>query len=277
MPISTELHSEIDLVAPLLKWAGGKRNLASFILPFVRGCNGRYFEPFAGGAAILFALRPQKATLADVNHELIGCYKMIRDYPLRLAAALARMPNNEENYYRVRASEPTTQIHQAARFIYLTSLSFNGIYRQNLRGEFNVPYGQKHRKSLPGPDEMWRVSQVLHGVELLNCDFQHSTQGAMSGDVVYFDLPYTVAHNNNGFVKYNASIFSWQDQMRLAAHATDLAARGCRVVVSNADHPSVRDLYPRFTQHTIQRRSVIAASSVYRRVVTECLFVAGLA
>ncbi|HWZ50174.1 MAG TPA: DNA adenine methylase [Granulicella sp.] len=117
------------------------------------------------------------------------------------------MPNSEENYYKVRETRPTSEVGRAARFVYLTSLSFNGIYRQNLKGVFNVPYGYKATKQLPTYDELLAASVALKGATLMSTDFEEATASAESGDTVYFDPPYTVAHNNNGFVKYNASIF----------------------------------------------------------------------
>ncbi len=257
---------------PFLKWAGGKRALADQIMPFVTSVEGTYFEPFLGGAAIFFAIRPSRAVLSDVNAELMECYAAVRDQPEAIAEKLAEMPNTKENYYKVRASQPVLKLGRATRLIYLTTLSFNGIYRQNLRGFVNVPYGYKHTKRMPSLGELVVASVALKNADLLNLDFEEATALAREGDTVYFDPPYTVAHNNNGFVKYNSSIFSWQDQRRLAAHAAMLASRGCRVVVSNADHYSLRDLYPLFRTTVVHRHSVIAANSANRVQITECLF-----
>lgn len=257
---------------PLLKWAGGKRALAHLILPVIGKAAGTYFEPFLGGGAIFFALKPQNARLSDLNPELMECYQSIKDDPDGVARHLSRLKNDEKIYYRVRESRPRSALGRSARLIYLTSLSFNGIYRQNLKGEFNVPYGYKSSKSLPTPEQLRHVSRRLSGAALTSADFQDVTAVAVPGDTVYFDPPYTVAHNNNGFVKYNASIFSWDDQKRLAEHAAWLANRGCRVFISNADHDAVRRLYRNFECWVIQRHSVIAANSGKRRSITECFF-----
>jgi DNA adenine methylase len=257
---------------PLLKWAGGKRALAHLILPVIGKVAGTYFEPFLGGGAIFFALRPQNARLSDVNPELMECYRSIQGDPDGVARHLSRLKNNEKMYYEVRESRPRSALGRSARLIYLTSLSFNGIYRQNLKGEFNVPYGYKFSKSLPTLEQLRHVSRRLSGAALTSVDFQEATATAVPGDTVYFDPPYTVAHNNNGFVKYNASIFSWDDQRRLAKHACWLANRGCRVFISNADHGTVRKLYRDFECWVVERHSVIAASSGKRRSITECFF-----
>ncbi len=258
---------------PLIKWAGGKRRLSKQICTELNVSNCRYFEPFFGGGAIFFRLQPASARLSDINPELIECYQQLRDNPRSLALRIASMHNSEGEYYRVRASTPRSPLGRAARFIYLTSLSFNGIYRQNLKGEFNVPYGQKTAKVLPSLAQIERISLTLQDAELVCCDFESATADAEKGDTVYFDPPYTVAHNNNGFVKYNASMFSWDDQKRLASQAKMLSRRGCKVVISNADHDSLRQLYPTFDVKVIRRLSVIAAASQYRIPVTECLFI----
>jgi DNA adenine methylase len=156
--------------------------------------------------------------------------------------------------------------------IYLCTLSFNGIYRQNLKGEFNVPYGYKTHLKHYDIDRLREASSQLQRREILYGDFESAVEDAQRGDLVYFDPPYTVAHGNNGFVKYNAKIFSWDDQKRLARTALRLKRLGCHVIVSNADHPSIRELYPGFEVHEIQRFSVMSASAEFRRPVRECLF-----
>jgi DNA adenine methylase len=259
-------------IAPLLKWPGGKRSIASRVAPIIGPIRGRYFEPFAGGAAIFFHLRPRSAVLSDVNPELINCYEQVRRAPKQVGAALRDLPNSVEDYYRIREWEPTGKVERCARLIYLTTLSFNGIYRQNLDGRFNVPYGYKFHLALPTIEHLRLFADAFRHTEFRTGDFEVTTRDAVADDVVYFDPPYTVAHKNNGFVKYNAKIFSWSDQMRLAAYAKILRSRGCGVVVSNADHPSINELYVGFKSSSIERASVIAASSSKRLLVTERVF-----
>lgn len=262
-------------VSPLVKWPGGKRALADTIMRFVPVMRGTYFEPFFGGGAVFFASRPRKAVLSDVNRELMNAYLHVRDNQCELLRVMRTLKNSEEDYYRVRLWRPRTPVRRAARTLYLSRLSFNGLHRVNLRGEFNVPYG--HRTHLPTIDEehLARASAALQGADLRVGDFELVTRTARSGDVLYFDPPYTVAHANNGFVRYNERIFSWQDQERLAAHALRLTKRGCRVIISNADHPSVRKLYEEFDCHLVKRQSAVAASTDHRREITECIFVLG--
>lgn len=259
-------------MAPFLKWPGGKRRLLPQILPFVPQTFGQYIEPFAGGAAMFFALNPQKALLSDLNSDLISCYVILRDNPEALMKELNNMRNSEVDYYRVRASSPRGSIKRAARFIYLCRLSFNGIHRYNQRGQFNVPYGYKSHLTIYDPDKLLACSARLQSAKIKNQSYLKSIANAKAGDLLYIDPPYTVAHNNNGFVKYNATIFSWKDQIRLAEAARRAAKRGCSVIVSNADHFSVSALYTGFNKEVIRRPSVIASSAEYRKSITESIF-----
>jgi DNA adenine methylase len=257
---------------PLLKWAGGKRRLLADILPEVPSRFERYFEPFLGGAALFFALLPDRAYLSDNNDELIHAYVQVRDHPECVIRELRKLKNTEEDYYRVRSSAPQSDTARAARLIYLTSLAFNGLYRVNLRGEFNVPYGCKTHLNPCDEARIRQSSLSLKNAVITHQDFERAVRDARQGDLVYLDPPYTVAHGNNGFVKYNAKIFSWEDQLRLATVAKQLAARDCTVLVTNAKHPSIRRLYEGFQTRLLRRNSVIAASAAFRSVATECLF-----
>jgi len=256
----------------LLKWPGGKRSLLKHILAFVPSTFNSYYEPFVGGGALFFALQPRQAVLADNNTELINCYKQVRDYPSAVIAHLSKLKNTKEDYYAIRKNIPSDDASRAARFIYLMTLSFNGIHRVNLQGTFNVPYGYKEYLDPCATSKIFAVSACLSSAKLLEGDFESAVIDAKSGDFIYFDPPYTVAHGNNGFLKYNARIFSWSDQIRLATTAHNLAKRGCQVLVSNADHPSIQELYSNFNMQVIDRSSAIAASTKYRRKITECLF-----
>jgi len=257
---------------PLVKWPGGKRNLLRDILPLLPRAFNRYYEPFVGSGALFFAMQPTKATLSDTNVELINLYAQVRDRPFDLINLLKKFRNSEEFYYKIRSRLPRMPISRAARFLYLLNLSFNGIHRVNLRGVFNVPYGFKSHLATYDEARIHATSRALASVTLRAVDFAKATGRAQEGDLVYFDPPYSVAHANNGFVKYNEKIFSWDDQVRLAAHAKELANRGCHVYVSNAHHSSVAHLYRGFHVERIKRFSVIAASSEFRRQITEAIY-----
>lgn len=265
-------NSEPGTSLQIIKWAGGKRKLMPAILEVAPAKFSSYFEPFLGGGAVFFSLLPKSAILSDTNAELVQMYIQIRDSPEKVLHHLRRMPNSEYDYYRIRATRPRSASGKAARLIYLCTLAFNGIYRQNLKGEFNVPYGYKTHVNPCNKAMLERMSNSLRGKTLLDADFEEAVRTAQKNDFVYFDPPYTVAHGNNGFIKYNAQIFSWADQKRLAGVALRLKRAGCRVLVSNADHASIRELYSDFQVRVIERHSVMAASSDFRRPVRECLF-----
>lgn len=168
-----------------------------------------------GGGALYFALQPRRAVLADNNADLINCYQQVRDRPHRVIDWLSRMRNSEEHYYRIRQEAPEDPVKRAARLIYLTTLSFNGIFRVNRNGEFNVPYGRKTHVQPCDPARILAASAALSAARLVAADFETAIGAAQKSDVIYLDPPYTVAHGNNGFLKYNARIFSWDDQVRL--------------------------------------------------------------
>lgn len=257
---------------PLIKWPGGKRALVGEILSLLPKWEGTYFEPFLGGGALFFALKPSRSVLSDTNRELINLYEQVRDAPLKLIEVLKSFENSEAAYYKIRAQAPRTPRRRAARLMYLTTLSFNGIHRVNLSGHFNVPYGYKVHLQPYDQERIIQASAALSRSVLSVADFELATKSAKHGDLIYFDPPYTVAHASNGFLKYNEKIFSWDDQVRLARHARSLAARGCNVLVSNADHHSVHELYSGFNRHDLKRFSRIAASSQHRRLITETIY-----
>jgi DNA adenine methylase len=261
------------VAAPLFKWPGGKRWLAPLISNLYWHRERKLIEPFAGGAAVFFALEPSNAILGDMNPEVINCYRWVRDDVESLVRRLSEMKNSSDDYYRIRAWIPTSAFDRAVRFLYLTRLSFNGIYRENRQGVFNVPYGGKSHLDVVQRDALFRSSEILQGADLISGDFEVTAQHASPGDLVYFDPPYTSAHNSNGFVKYNARIFSWSDQKRLAKVASELLDKGCLVIASNADHVSITELYPEFEVHQLSRFSVIGSKSHYRKEITESLFV----
>jgi DNA adenine methylase len=258
-------------VRPLLKWPGGKRLLSHELCGLFPDRYARYIEPFVGGGAVFFRLMPSRAIVGDANEALIECYEAVRDHAQEVHERLQRLHNNREQYYRIRASRPRTAITRAARLIYLTTLSFNGIYRENRRGHFNVPYGNRPSRGMPTLAELNVVSGALRRATLCAGDFAVTTKSAQPGDLVYFDPPYH-ATTRHSFRKYNRVQFSIEDHERLAEEARRLVNLGCHVFVTNSDHPDARRLYSGFKMIRIHRASIIAASSVHRRSVTELVF-----
>jgi len=261
------------MIEPFLKWPGGKRWLTGRHLDMFPKTYGKYIEPFLGGAAVFFALSPDKAYLSDANAELINTYNRLKKDRLKVEKGLARYQKKHDSdfYYKVRAATPTDPVARAIRFLYLNRTCFNGIYRVNRDGHFNVPIGTKDAVSF---DEGYleTVANTLRNVRIRTRDFAVAIKKAQKGDFVFIDPPYTVMHNNNGFVKYNAQLFSWKDQARLATEIKAAGKRGALVMMSNADHESVKALYKDFgTHHILTRSSVLAGDPVRRRSATELL------
>ncbi|MBJ6134971.1 Dam family site-specific DNA-(adenine-N6)-methyltransferase [Ochrobactrum sp. Q0168] len=258
---------------PFLKWAGGKRWLFNdnFIktLPKFE----RYIEPFLGGGAGFFALEPNAALISDVNSELINLYENVRDNPAGIIQLLQdhQANHSKDYYYYIRQQVPVSSLESAARMLYLNRTCWNGLYRLNQRGEFNVPIGSKTAVLLPS-DDFFRASSILKQAEIIQGDFEKVLSRAGSGDLVFIDPPYTVAHNMNGFVKYNEKIFTWSDQIRLKKSIESAAARGASIILSNANHISVAELYGDLgTKSEVSRHSVISGSSAFRGTTTELI------
>ncbi len=260
---------------PFLRWAGGKRWLVPEVLKLIGDTPvDRYHEPFLGGGSVFFALTPTgKVFLSDLNADLIEVYRQVRDDPRKVAELVARYENTSESYYKARSASPETAVERAARFIFLNHTSYNGIFRVNLRGEYNVPFG--HRKHLNIPDEAWlhRASRRLQGVEVYGRDFENAIAEVQEGDLVFLDPPYTVAHNNNGFVKYNQHLFSFEDQKRLAESVKMISDRGARFILTNAAHVSIDELFsPLARRLDVSRRNSIGGKNATRGRVEEYVF-----
>lgn len=260
-------------IRPFLRWPGGKRESAASIAAWVPPGIRTYIEPFAGSAALFFELQPKAAQLGDANGELMNAFKVVRDQVEQLIGALSNMSQSTHAYYRVRQTVPADDVGRAARFIYLNRTAFNGIWRVNRQGRFNVPYGHRPRRDLVDAEGLRRASGALGHVHLITGDFAVILKGARKGDLVYADPPYTVKHDNNGFRRYNEVLFSWTDQVRLAELLTVLAKRGVHVLVTNAHSGEVRALYEEhFVEHKLSRVSRLAANPSNRGLVREALF-----
>ncbi|MBI4828593.1 MAG: Dam family site-specific DNA-(adenine-N6)-methyltransferase [Nitrospinae bacterium] len=257
---------------PVLRWAGGKRWLIPIISPLLPRRYSMYYEPFLGGGAVFFSLIRGSACLSDLNHELINFYQILRSKPLRLFNSLYQRHPSKDEYYYIRSRQVQHDYQRAAKLYYLNRMSFNGLYRVNKYGEFNVPFGRKPSANVVEREGMLQASEKLRRAIIIQADFEDAVKNAGRGTIVYFDPPYTAMHSNNGFVKYNENIFRWEDQVRLSKIARWLARRGVNVFVSNAGHNSIRKLYKGFSCKIVTRKSMIAASSCCRDTINEYLF-----
>lgn len=269
-PPTADTH---QIIVPFLKWAGGKRWLASHLSDLIGEVEGNYIEPFLGSAAVFFTLRPRSAVLSDRNRELVGAYRALQTQSKAVERHLAEHQerHSKSHYYKVRDVIPETFAKRAARFIYLNRTCWNGLYRVNLHGRFNVPIGTKSAVLMES-DDFESVSKVLRRADISHADFQISVSQAKAGDVIFCDPPYTVRHNQNGFVKYNEDLFSWADQVRLRDALRTARDRGARVFITNADHESIRELYGQdFDIHEFERYSSIGGANAVRGNYSELL------
>lgn len=264
---------EKSAALPFLKWAGGKRWLtreAGVVQSLPRSL--RYVEPFLGSAAMFFHTRPRQALLNDLNADLIETYRAIKSDWQKLEVLLQERQRKHledvDYYYSVRSSMPEEASERAARFIYLNRTCFNGLYRVNRKGQFNVPRGTKDAVVMP-TDDFEAISTLLAGAELTHGDFAKAIRECGAGDLVFADPPYTVKHNHNGFILYNEQLFSWADQVRLRDELAAAARRGAVVMATNADHPSIHELYAEFNISVIERASVMSSVSARRKRTTE--------
>jgi len=257
---------------PFLRWAGSKRALLDHIVSVLPDRFDRYIEPFAGSAALFFLLQPPAAVLSDANSDLVETYLCVRQDWQRVADEYRRYDVlDSDMYYRVRADVPSDPMQRAGRLIYLNRACWNGLYRVNSKGLFNVPYGAPRSASPIDEGNLRACASALGAAEIATNDFETTLSEATSGDLVYLDPPYVTTHNLNGFRDYNQKLFSWEDQIRLAQISRVLADEGCHVVISNADHESVLALYPGFRVLHVERNSTLASNATRRMRVGEVL------
>ena len=258
---------------PFLRWAGSKRKLLPVLKSFWRKDHKRYVEPFAGSACLFFALNPPKAILGDVNGELISTFIEVKYRVHAVLESLHEIPQwNKREYYRLRSLDPRTlgPEERAARFIYLNRFCFNGIYRTNLRGDFNVPYSGDGCGAIP-PDEVFtKCSRSLRSVKFVKGDFEKVLAQARPGDLVYMDPPYAVSARRV-FREYDPSTFTLTDLVRLRSWMEKFDKDGIEFVVSYADCAESKILKRGFTWTRLSVRRNIAGFAAHRKLSNEVL------
>jgi DNA adenine methylase len=230
---------------PFLRWTGSKSWLIKEgIDNYLPQYFNDYHELFLGSATLFFYLSPLKEVyLYDLNEDLILTYSQIRDNVDNVINSLKRLKNSETEYYRIRSSKPTTDHTKAAKFIYLNRTSFNGIYRVNSNGEYNVPYGKRTNVDIVTENNLREVSKILQRKNIIQSDFEEALVNIKEGDLVFLDPPYTITHENNGFIEYNKKLFSWEDQERLAKTVIEIDKRKAYFILTNASHYTIMNLY----------------------------------
>lgn len=272
-----ELENQSNTIAeikPFLRWAGAKNWLVKKdISTYLPSKFKNYHEPFLGGASIFFHVRPKhNAYLSDLNPDLINTYVQVRDNLDEVIEFLGTLSNTKESYYAVRNQSYLEPYQKAAQFIYLNKLSYNGIYRVNKNGIYNVPYGYRKNVDITNEENLRRASECLKNSIISSQDFSESLKNVEEGDLVFIDPPYTVMHENNGFIEYNQRIFSWEDQVRLAENIRELLDHNVYFILTNASHDSIFTLYKGIGNiHKIERRSHIGGKGAKRGIVNELL------
>ena len=269
--------SNLPVPRPFLKWAGGKTQLADALLERMPIVFNVYHEPFVGSGALFFRLyREQKvrhAVLSDLNAELIDTYLAIRDFVMEVIKLLAEFPYDKEFYYALRAKDPWQMSlpERAARMIYLNKTGYNGLYRVNRQGEFNVPFGRYKSPKYLDKENLLVVSQALQDVEIFCAPFETVLERARPGDWVYFDPPYVPVSQTANFTSYQANGFGLSEQERLRDVCIELSQNSVYITLSNSDTEIVRSLYspPYFVVDEVLANRAINCNGAKRGKITE--------
>lgn len=262
---------------PVLKWAGGKRQLLGPILERLPERIATYYEPFVGGAAVFFALakerRFERAVLADANSDLVDVYLAIKEDLNGLIRALKKLAagHSQQQYYEVRAQTPRSRTQRAARVIYLNKTGYNGLYRVNRSGEFNVPYGRYAKPNVCDEPRLRGAAEALAQATIEVADFEHVCRRARSGDAVYLDPPYVPLSKTSSFTAYDRHPFDLEQHRRLAQTFAELAERNVFALLSNSYTPETRDLYAAWQCERIDVKRAINSRADARGPVAELL------
>jgi DNA adenine methylase len=265
------------LVQPFLKWAGGKRQLLPEIRKLIPKKIRRYYEPFIGGGAVLFGIQPKQATVNDFNSELINCYQVIKDQPEELLEVIGQHQNTSEHFYHIRELDRTDKfknmspVQKAARILYLNKTCFNGLFRVNSQGQFNVPFGNYKDPVFADPAVIRAVSRYLNNAEILFSvgDFADAVASTQQNDFVYFDPPYDPVSDTASFTGYSMNGFSKDEQQRLKKVCDSLTQQGVQLLLSNSDTPFIQELYGQgnyFIKVVEARRNINAVGAGRGRV-----------
>lgn len=267
---------------PFLKWVGGKTQLLDQLQPLLPKTFRRYFEPFVGGAALFFDLRAKERleneiVLSDVNDELINCYAVIQNNVEALIEELRKHRYESDYYYRVREQKRAglSEVASAARTIFLNKTGYNGLYRVNRSGQFNVPFGKFTNPAICDAENLRACARALRDVTLTHGDYSSVLEHAKKGDFVYFDPPYDPVTTTANFASYTADGFSPDDQRALADTARSLVAKGCKVMLSNSDTPFIRSIYKGFRVERVKCPRAINSNAAKRGDVDELIITGG--
>lgn len=269
------------ILSPVVKWVGGKRQLLDDIIPLLPQHFSTYVEPFVGGGALLFEIQPKKAIVNDLNHELINLYNVIKDNPNELLLLLEEheLNNSEEYFYQIRALDRSesyneiSDIEKAARIIYLNKTCYNGLFRVNQSGQFNSPYGKYKNPNIVNKPVVLAMANYFqnNNIKLLNGDYKLALKKLRKGAFVYFDPPYMPISSSSSFTGYTENGFDKKQQIELKEECDKLNSRGIKFLLSNSDHPFIRDLYKDYEIITVKAKRSINSNSNKRGEINEVL------
>lgn len=256
---TTSQYNYNELVQPFLKWAGGKRQLLPKIREYFPRKFELYFEPFIGAGAVLFDVQPGNALINDANTELVNCYEIIKQQPEELIKKALAHPISAEHFYCLRSQDrdpglgSLPAVDRAARIIYLNKTCFNGLFRVNSHGHFNVPFGNYSDPTVVNKSVINAVSQYLNtaNVQISNEDFEDAVAGAGQGDFVYLDPPYDPISDTSSFTGYNLTSFGREEQRRLKNVCDQLNRRRCKLLLSNSATDFIKELYNEKNKYTV--------------------------
>lgn len=276
--VRAQVAVPLPSASPVIKWVGGKTKLLNELLTRMPDRFGRYFEPFAGGAALFFRVSPERAVLSDSNPDLVNLYRTLATDVEGVIKRLEqhRVRHDSAHYYATRAKwndhdASWKQVDRAAAFIYLNKTCFNGLWRVNRAGDFNVPLGSYTDPPICVPDTLRAASSALARASLMNGDYREAVKDARKGDFVYFDPPYDPVSPTASFTSYTAGAFGAEQQKELADTARELVARGCSVMLSNSDTPFIRSIYKGFTVERVMCARAINSNGAKRGEVAEVI------
>lgn len=262
---------------PIVKWVGGKRQLMFELLKNMPENYNRYFEPFIGGGALFFELQPENAYISDMNEELINLYQVVRNNVDELVADLQKHDISKEYFMEIRNIDRTEEyenwsdIQKASRFIYLNRTCFNGMYRVNSKGEFNVPFGHYKNPRILDENNLINCSQLLQRTEIRHADFSEILKKVKKGDFVYFDPPYVPLSETSSFTSYTKDGFDMDMQFKLRDVCDELDSMGVKFLLSNSDTKLVNELYENYNIKKVFASRQINANADGRGKITEVL------
>lgn len=249
-------------IKPFLKWAGGKTQLIPELSKLIPIQYNKYIEPFIGGGAFFFFLNPEKSIISDSNSELIITYKAVRDNVEAVIKLLSKYKNEETFFYKIRSLDTTklTDIERAARLIYLNKTCFNGLYRVNKKGEFNVPFGKRDNNYL-NKETLRDASEFLQRAKIINSDYLKTLhKHAKPGDFIFLDPPYYPVGKFSDFKRYTKEFFYHEDQVKLRDEFDRLVQLGCHVLLTNSDHPTILELYKNYEIRILETKRLISSN-----------------